>query len=113
MALITYTDKEQYEVNPLPDVNKFTADDANEIKTVVNRLAVIGGYRGDWAGTNAMPTTGGGYTAGAPGIGDRWRLTDTLSIGGNIYAPGTIIEAAINEPGQTLANWNFYAMQLI
>lgn len=39
MALITFDDKVQLEVNPVPDVNQFKADDANEIKTVVNANA--------------------------------------------------------------------------
>lgn len=80
----------------------------DEVATTYNN------YRGDWAGTTAFPDTGDGgtYDAGAPGAGNRWRLTDTLVIDGNVYAPGTIIEAAIDSPGQILANWNKYAMQL-
>jgi len=27
-------------------------------------------FRGDWAGTTAFPSTGGTYTAGAPGAGN-------------------------------------------
>ena len=69
-------------------------------------------FRGDWAGTTAFPTTGGRYTAGVPAAGDRWRLTATLTIGSDVYSPGTIIEAAINTPGQTNANWIKYAVQL-
>ena len=69
--------------------------------------------RGDYAGTNSFPTSGGRYTGGAPMRGDRWRLTDTLTIGGtDIYSPGTIIEAAIDSPGQTTGNWIKYAVQL-
>jgi hypothetical protein len=75
-------------------------------------LGAVEHYRGDYAGTSAFPTTGGNFTAGVPAQADRWRLTNTLSIGGNIYPPGTIIEAAINAPGQTLTNWSKYAMQL-
>lgn len=69
-------------------------------------------FRGDWAGTNAFPTTGGRYTAGVPAQGDRWRLTAQLTIGSDIYDAGTIIEAAINTPGQTNANWIKHAVQL-
>jgi len=47
MALITYDDKEQYLVNPLPDVNKVTAGDMNEIKAVVNANASAGISDGD------------------------------------------------------------------
>ena len=69
-------------------------------------------FRGDFSGTNAFPTTGGRFTGGVPAAGDRWRLTATLTIGGtDIYAPGTVIEAAINTPGQTTANWIKYAVQ--
>lgn len=35
---ITYTDKVQSIVNPLPDVNQWKADDANEVKNSVNTL---------------------------------------------------------------------------
>lgn len=76
-------------------------------------VAAITNYRGDWAGTTDLPETGGTYTAGVPASGNRWRLTDVLVIGGNVFQPGTIIEAAINTPGQTLANWNFYQVQPI
>lgn len=69
-------------------------------------------YRGDWAGTTTFPATGGTYTGGVPKAGNRWRLTDTLVIGVDVYGPGSIIEAAINTPGQTRANWNIYAAQL-
>ena len=69
-------------------------------------------FRGDWAGTTAFPATGGRFTGGVPAAGDRWRLSNTLTIGGtDIYAPGTIIEAAINTPGQTTANWIKIAVQ--
>lgn len=104
---IGYSDKD----NSLPtsDPKRLWRDlDANEVKTVVNRNDHA---RGDWAGTTALPTTGGTYTAGAPAQGNRWRLTNTLSIGGNVYAPGTVIEAATDGPGQTIANWIFYATQ--
>lgn len=36
---ITYTDKEQGQVNPAPTVQKYTFEDANEVKTVVNNNA--------------------------------------------------------------------------
>lgn len=70
-------------------------------------------FRGDWAGTNSFPATGGRFTAGVPAAGDRWRITNTLTIDGtDIYAPGTVIESAINSPGQTTGNWIKYAVQL-
>lgn len=70
-------------------------------------------FRGDYAGGTSFPTTGGRYTAGVPAAGDRWRLTGTLTIGGtDIYDAGTVIEAAINTPGQTTGNWVKHAVQL-
>ncbi len=70
-------------------------------------------FRGDYAGTTSFPTTGGRYTGGIPAAGDRWRLTNELIIDGtDIYSPGTIIESAINTPGQTTGNWIKYAVQL-
>ena len=58
--------------------------------------------RGDYAGGTDFPSTGGRYTGGVPMRGDRWRLTGVLTIGGvDIYAPGTILEAAISDPQDT------------
>lgn len=94
-----------------------TAENANTASRVGSMVENIvdsfNPYRGDYAGTNSFPTTGGRYTAGVPAIGDRWRLTNELTIGGtDIYAAGTIIEAATNAPGQTTANWIKYAVQV-
>lgn len=70
-------------------------------------------FRGDFAGTTSFPTTGGRYIGGVPAAGDRWRLTDELVIDGtDFYSAGTIIEAAINAPGQTTGNWIKIAAQL-
>jgi len=69
--------------------------------------------RGDWSGTSAFPTTGGSGISGAVVRGNRWRLTGTLSVGGNVYPPGSIIEAAIDSPGATTrTDWIIYAQQL-
>lgn len=38
MAKITYTNKVKIKDIPVAEVNKFTADNANEIKTIVNEL---------------------------------------------------------------------------
>jgi hypothetical protein len=88
-------------------------DNFTELYALVSALSE-NPYRGDWAGTTDLPDTGDGgtYTAGAPGEGNKWRLTGTLVIGGNVYPPGTIIEAAMDAPGQTIANWNFYQVQI-
>lgn len=69
-------------------------------------------FRGDWASATLFPSTGGTYTGGVPAAGNKWRLTNTLTIGADVYSPGTIIEAAISTPGQTTANWLKYSMQL-
>ena len=50
MALITIDDKVQYEENPLPDINKWTAADINHFKSVINENAV----------GNATPDVSGG-----------------------------------------------------
>lgn len=71
-------------------------------------------YRGDFVGTTAFPSTGGTYTAGAPAKGNRWRvITNPIEVGGNVYPPGTIVEAAVDGAGATtLTDWNKYAVQL-
>jgi hypothetical protein len=103
----------------IEDSTAVTVDEGGYALTVtINESApviitsTINHARGDWAGTTALPATGGTLTSGAPQQGNRWRLTGTLSIGGNIYQPGTMIEAAVDTPGQTLTNWIFYAVQL-
>lgn len=68
--------------------------------------------RGDWAGTTAFPTTGGTYTGGVPARGNKWRLTNDLSVGGNFYPAGSVIEAAVDNPGATtVTDWIKYAVQ--
>lgn len=69
--------------------------------------------RGDYDGSaNAFPSSGGSGTSGAIQLGDRWRLSAQMTIGGtDIYQAGTIIEAAIDTPGQTTSNWIKYAVQ--
>lgn len=58
MALITYDDKVSVIVNPLPDENKVTDSDMNEIKDVVNENANTLIPK-DWdMSTNALPTGG-------------------------------------------------------
>lgn len=97
-----------------------TALDGTELYEIVQggvnkkvAQSVSNQFRGDYAGTTSFPATGGSYAGGVPASGNRWRLTNTLVIGGtDIYAPGTIIEAAINTPGQTTTNWIKYAVQL-
>lgn len=103
-------------ITELPTGNYFM--DASWIEGVEGGVNVkfspsqVNPFRGDWAGTNAFPTSGGRYSGGTPAAGDRWRLTNELTIGVDVYSPGTIIEAAINGPGQTNANWIKHAVQL-
>lgn len=80
------------------------------VQTTTNNIGNIA-YRGDYSGTTTLPSTGGTFTGGAPAIGNRWRITAGITIGGNFIPPGTIAEAAIDSPGQTLANWNFILTQ--
>jgi hypothetical protein len=85
---------------------KLTTQDVADLSTGVEH------YRGDFAGGTAFPNTGGTGASNVPAMGDKWRLTGTLTVSGNLYAAGTVIEAAIDTPGNTRANWNIYAMQL-
>lgn len=102
-------------ISELPDASPFTGGE--KVEAVQGGVNVkfdpdyVNHARGDWAGTSAFPATGGTFTGGVPARGNRWRLTDTLVIGSDVYAPGTIIEAAINTPGQTTGNWIKYSMQ--
>lgn len=75
-------------------------------------FAQLNSYRGDWAGASAFPATGGTFTGGVPAAGNRWRLTAVMTIGSDVYDVGSIIEANINTPGQTRANWTIYSVQL-
>jgi len=73
---------------------------------------ILNPNRGDYAGGTTFPASGGRYSVdGTPMRGDRWRLTDTLTIGEDIYFSGTILEAATDDPGQTTGNWIKYATQ--
>lgn len=67
-------------------------------------------YRGDFTMTTAYPADGtGSGPAGAIQSGDQWRLiiggSGEVTIGGVQYLDGQLIEAAIDTPGQTTANW--------
>jgi hypothetical protein len=65
--------------------------------------------RGDYAGTTAFPSTGGNYTGGTAARGDRWRLTAGCTVDGNFYAPGTVVEAAVDDADpDDPADWNKY-----
>lgn len=105
----------QKKISQLPTGSSFMA--SSWIVGVENGVSVkfspaqVNPFRGDWAGTTAFPTTGGRFTAGVPAAGDRWRLTNELTIGSDVYSAGTIIEAAINTPGQTNANWIKHSVQ--
>lgn len=67
--------------------------------------------RGTWNGTTSFPITGGRFTGGVPAIGDMWILTDVLTIGVDVYGPGSIILSLINTPGQTRSNWAILSVQ--
>lgn len=69
-------------------------------------------YIGNWNGTTAFPTTGGNGPAGAPSIGDIWRVThsDGLTVGGDTWPQGTLIMPIVDTPGQTVSSWLKFSM---
>jgi hypothetical protein len=107
MALITYQDKEQHQVNPLPPEKQWSYTDANHIKTVVNQNALR-----EWDNTlNKFPDAGGSGTAGAimkhnwfigNGVGN-WEVV--TGQGAQAVPDGTMFMARIDNPGNTPANW--------
>lgn len=75
-------------------------------------------FRGGFTMTTAYPTaatisstgkTGGSGTAGAIKAGDVWPLTiggtGEVIIDGKQYLDGQLLQAGIDSPGQTTANW--------
>lgn len=107
MALITIDDKVQYEENPLPDINKWTAADINHFKGVINANALR-----EWDNTqNKFPDAGGSGTAGAiakhnwfvgNGLGS-WEVV--TGQGAQDVPDGTIFVARVDTPGQDPDNW--------
>ena len=92
---ITYTNKVTGEVNPAPEINKFTAPNANEIKTVVNNNAT---QLDSLDGTNIELIKGGGIYIDDAIID----LQGTkLDIGGDIG--GTVTSPTINDEAITNA----------
>jgi microcystin-dependent protein len=61
-----------------------------------------GGYN---ASTNLFPSTGGSGASGAIMAGDYWYITVAGTLGGKAVVVGSSIQAAIDTPGQTSANW--------
>ena len=90
----------------LPDYHILTAyltrpeEDEGDVTTVIEHSR--GAYD---ASGNIMPSTGGAGTAGAVLMGDFWYLDPGGTLFGTPYATNTRIEARINNPGQTQANW--------
>lgn len=103
-------------ITELPVADPITGAELYEVvQGGLNKKAtqsMLNPFRGDYAGTTTLPTTGGTFTGGVPGAGNEWRLTATLTVGGNVYEAGTIIKAMVNTPGQTLSNWAFLSVQL-
>ncbi len=107
MALITYTNKEQYEVNPLPEINKVTDSNMNEIKQVVNQNAPR-----VWDNTqNKFPDSGG---SGASGSVQQYNHFIGVGVGTWVILTGQPPEqvidgmefiAKIDNPGNNPANW--------
>lgn len=89
----------------LPDYHILTMyaelpEDDETVTTVIEHSR--GGYD---ASSNAMPSTGGAGTGGAILAGDWWYLSVQGTLFGTPYGVNTRIEARINNPGQTQANW--------
>jgi hypothetical protein len=89
----------------LPDYHILTMyaqlpEDDETVTTVIEHSR--GAYD---ASGNVMPSTGGAGTGGAILAGDFWYLSVAGTLFGTPYAVNTRIEARINSPGQTQANW--------
>lgn len=74
MAQIAYTTKEISQASGLPVEKKWTHEDANEVKTVVNRNDY-------WRGAHSIaggqyPSSGGTGDGGAPYPGNTWYTSD-------------------------------------
>lgn len=110
MAKITYTDKVGLTPNPLPDENKWSDVDCNQVKTVVNQNEY---WRGAWAGTTALPVDAdavGSGTAGAILAGNTFVFTNQVVFGGSVFPAKSIAVALQNTP-TTLAHWSILAAQ--
>lgn len=97
---ITYTNKVTGEVNPAPEINKFTAPNANEIKTVVNNNAT---QLDSLDGTNIELIKGGGVTV-TQAISDNSNLslqsvTDNGNLTTNPIVAPSVNGAAITSSG--------------
>ena len=96
MALITYTDKVSVVTNPLPDINKVTDNDMNEIKDVVNENADTLTIKAWNMSTNAFPTGGkNGQEYYGTELTTRTTLTDSA---GNILPSKVIAKALQDNP---------------
>jgi len=58
------------------------------------------------ASSNLFPSTGGSGTAGAILKGDTYPISVGGTLGGQVVAPGDMIIALVDAPGQTSSNWN-------
>lgn len=96
----------------LPDYHILTMyrelpEDDEEVTTVIEHSR--GAYD---ASGNVMPSTGGAGTGGSILSGDFWYLSVAGTLFGTPYEVNTRIEARINNPGQTQANWYITTTQV-
>src|SRR5690348_16545145 len=104
MALITYDDKVSVIVNPLPDINKVTDTDMNEIKDVVNENATTITIIPWNMSTNAFPTGGkNGQEYYGTELSTRTTLVDSA---GNVL-PSKVIAKALQDNPTTNAHFAF------
>lgn len=113
MSNITWDDKNK---NTLDGVhNSWRDQDANQVKTAVNSKldAPPSGKRvvvrcGDYDATTVQfPSSGGTGEAGAVQMGNKWRIV-TGSVDVDTYPLFIDVEALVDNPGQTPANWRPY-----
>lgn len=116
MANVTYENKDKNLKDGVH--NKFTDQNANELKAAVNSKADASGvaalanpFRGNFNFTaGAFPTTGGTGSAGAVQAGNVFDavLDDPntpVTIDGKLITHGAQVRALVDTPGQTGANW--------
>jgi len=108
--MITYTDKVQLTPNANPAINVWRADDANEVKAVVNASLH---WRGVWTGTTALPVDAdalGSGSAGAILAGNTFVFSNNVSFGGSFF-PAKSIAVALQDSPTTLSHWSILSAQ--
>lgn len=109
MGRITFADKEQATVNQQPEEKKWTFENANEVKEVVNENFHDGD---DWDNTeNKFPDSGGTAEDGSIRKWDRFvgrgegNWTVVTAVGNQDVHDKSIFIALADNPGQDPENW--------